>query len=182
MQRSLMTVAAVTLLLATPGLTRADVKPAKPVHRTKAQLTNAAPSIDALLDQFVHALSTGDEQTLHRLRVTENEYRGIIIPGTVKPGEAPRNVAPEPSAWFWSMLNQKSEDVSRALIKSYAGHTYKRKSVSFTKGNRQFAWYTAHGDVRLVLESETGETKELGTGAIAEIGGRYKFIGFNTNN
>ena len=182
MQRSLMTVATVALLLATPGLTRADAKPATPLQPMKARLSNAAPSIDALLDQFVHALSKGDEKALQRLRVTEREYRGIIIPGTVKPGETPRNVASEPSEWFWSMLNQKSEDVSQALIKSYAGHTYKRKAVSFTKGTRQFAWYAAHGDVRLVLETETGETRELGTGAIAEIDGRYKFIGFNTNN
>jgi len=177
-----MTVATVALLLALPGLPRADAKSAKPIQPAKVQLSNAAPSMDTLLDRFVHALSQGDAKALNGLRVTEREYRGIIIPGTVKPGEVPRTVAPEPSQWFWSMLNQKSEDMSRSLIKSYAGHTYKRKAVSFTKVTRQFAWYVAHGDVRLVLESETGETKELGTGAIAEVDGRYKFIGFNTNN
>lgn len=176
------TAAAIALMLATPAVKHADVKGAKSAQPAKPTLSNAARSIDALLDQFLRALSQGDEQALQRLRVSEHEYRDIIIPGTVKPGEAPRNVAPEPSAWFWSMLNQKSEDVSRALIKTYAGHTYKRKALSFTKGTRQFAWYTAHGDVRLVLESESGETRELGTGAIAEIDGRYKFIGFNTNN
>ncbi|HVM97557.1 MAG TPA: hypothetical protein VMT89_14270 [Candidatus Acidoferrales bacterium] len=141
-----------------------------------------AKSVDALLDQFTQALSVGDEGKLHKLRVTENEYRNIIIPGSVKPGEPLRQVADEPSQWFWSMLNQKSEDIGRQLISQYKGHKYERQDVSYTKGTRQFANYVAHGDVRLRLKDEKGTVHQVVTGTIAEIDGHYKFIGFNTNN
>ena len=179
MRSSLAVIVTAGMLLVTPFPARADSPPSSPKH---PQLTNAAPSIDALLDQFLRALAAKDEQAMHRLRVSEVEYRQIIIPGTVKPGEAPRQVAESPSAFFWSMINQKSEDVGRLLMANYGGHTYKRKALTYTKGSRDFAWYRAHGDVRLQLEDETGATKELHTGSIAEIDGQYKFIGFNTNN
>lgn len=162
---------------ALPVARRAEAK-----QTAASPLRGGAPSVDTLLDQFLHALSTKDERALHRLRVNEAEYRQIIIPGTVKPGESPRQVAEESSQFFWSMVNQKSEDVGRQLIKNFGGHHYTRGGVRFTKGSRSFAWYIAHGDVRLDLTDENGQPHELRTGTIAEVGGRYKFIGFNTNN
>jgi len=179
MQTRILTAAMTALMFVVPGMASAGHASTRPAT---LRLQHAAPSVDALLDQFVKALARRDEQALHRLRVNEQEYRRIIIPGTVKPGEPPRQVAEEPSQFFWSMLNQKSEDVARTFLEQYGGHTLKRKNVSFTKGTRQFAWYTALGDVRLTLEDESGQVRELGTGTIAEIDGRYKFIGFNTNN
>ena len=158
---------------------RADVQAPPARHR---HLSNGARSIDTLVDRLLHALAANDEHALHRLRVTEDEYRQIIIPGTVKVGEAPRAVAAEPSAFFWSMLNQKSEDVGRQILKTFGRHTYKRKELTYTKGTRQFAWYTAHGNVQLQLEDEQGQTHELRVGTIAEISGQYKFIGFNAND
>lgn len=149
--------------------------------RTPAlHLDGGATSVDALIDRFLKAVEAKDETALRRLRVTEKEYRNIIIPGTIKPGEKPRQATAANSQFFWGMLNAKSEDVGRLLIKNYGGHHYKRKELKLTKGTRQFGWYTAHGNVELTLEDESGETKELRTGAIAEVGGRYKFIGFNT--
>src|SRR5262245_44107700 len=96
-------------------------------------------SIDALIDKFLRALDAKDQRALHRLRVTEREYRDIIIPGTVKPGEPPRDgVTPQTSEFFWSMLNQKSEDMGRAFIKGLGGRHYKRKELTFTRGTREF--------------------------------------------
>ncbi|HUI28076.1 MAG TPA: hypothetical protein VL403_18490 [Candidatus Kryptonia bacterium] len=150
--------------------------------KSAPKLVNGAQSIDQLLDQFQHALNAKDESALHRLRVTEDEYRRIIIPGTIKPGEPPREVEQTSSVFFWQMLNQKSVDVGRSLLEHFGGHQTTRKSVKFTKGSRQFGWYTAHGDVRLTLEDEQGRVRELHTGAIAEVDGRFKFIGFNSNS
>jgi hypothetical protein len=146
------------------------------------ELTNGAPSIDALLDQFLAALTARDEPAMHQLRVTEREYREIIIPGTVKPGQPLRTVSDVNSQFFWSMLNQKSEDVGRGILKKWGGHTYTRRGLRFTKGSRPFAAYTAHGDVRLQVEDENHDTGELWVGAIAEVAGRYKFISFYSNN
>ena len=166
--------ASVAVLLAQPGLSHAEGR--------ELRLTGGAPSIDTLLDQFLAALAARDEQALRRLRVTETEYREIIIPGTVKPGEPLRQVAEQPSQFFWSMLNQRSEDVSRVILKKWGGHRYIRKALRFTRGSRQFASYTAHGDVRLDVEDEHHDGDELRAGAIAEVAGRYKFISFYSNN
>ena len=163
--------AATAVILFAPAL-QATTPPPK--------LTGGESSIDALVDKFLRALDKKDERALHRLRVTEQEYRDIIVPGSVKPGEPPRDgVTEQTNQFFWSMLNQKSEDFGRAFIKGLGGRHYKRKELTFTKGTRQFAWYTAHGDVQLVLQDASGDRRELRTGTIAEIGGRYKFIGFN---
>jgi hypothetical protein len=153
-------------------------------HRTSAatrppQFDGGAASVDALLDRFLSALQAKDETALHRLRVTEKEYRDIIIPGSAKPDEAPRQATEANSQFFWSMLNAKSEDIARLLIKNYGGQHYTRKELKLSKGTRKFGWYTAHGDVQLILQDESGQTRELHTGTIAEVGGRYKFIGFN---
>lgn len=153
------------------------VQPAVP-----RQLTDGAPSVDALLDQFLASLAANDEQALNRLRVTEQEYRRIIIPGTVKPGEQPREVAETPSVFFWQMIDQKSQDVGRLILKRYGGRAYTRKDVTYTKGVRKFAWYTALGEVRLEIEDEQGKRQTLSTGTIAEVNGTYKFIGFNYNS
>ncbi|MBI1815663.1 MAG: hypothetical protein HYR72_11835 [Deltaproteobacteria bacterium] len=155
---------------------------AAPPPPTGFHLDGGASSIDALLDEFLIALQTKDEHALTRLRVTEEEYRTIIIPGTVKPGEPLREVADAPSVFFWRVLNQKSEDVARVLFEGFGGRALARRELRFTKGSRQFAAYTAHGDVRLLVLNEFGEQRELRTGTIAEVGSQYKFIGFNSNN
>jgi len=181
-----MVLGAGALLLVQVGLARAELarsaRPTSTSGDSDLHLTGGAPSIDTLLDQFLAALAARDAQAMHRLRVTEKEYREIIIPGTVKPGEPLREVSDLNSQFFWSMLNQRSEDVGRGIMKRWGGHTYTRKALRFTRGNRQFAAYTAHGDVRLQVEDERHATGELWVGAIAEVAGQYKFISFYSNN
>jgi hypothetical protein len=179
MQRAFRNVVVGCLLVcAASGLAHAKTK----THSTPPQFTDGAPSVDALLDQFLAALAAKDEARMHRLRVNEHEYRDIIIPGTVKEGEPPRAVDATPSEFFWRMLNQKSEDVGREILLEFGGHRYTRENVIFTKGTRKFGWYTAIGEVRLHLKDESGVEQILKTGSIAEVHGRYKFIGFNYND
>ena len=178
MIKSVSPIVAVAVLLSGPHFVRAD-EVATPTSAVRLRLDGGATSIDTLLDAFQAAIDAKDERALHRLRVNQREYLEIIIPGTVKPGEPPRKVEPTPSMWFWQMLNQKSEDMGRHLIKVYGGHKTKRIAVKFTKGSREFGLYKAHGNVELTLQYETGEQQELRTGSIAEVNGRFKFIGFN---
>ena len=173
--------AVLTFLIVWGVQTCRAAEPAAPAA-AKPELTRGATSIDQLLDAFLAAVQAKDEQALTQLRVDHREYRDIIIPGTVKPGQPPRNVPDETAEFFWSMINQKSLDVGYALLKNFGGHKYTRKEVSYTKGTREFGWYKAHGDVRLELVDEQGAVRELHTGAIAEVDGHYKFIGFNSNN
>jgi hypothetical protein len=176
-----LSIAVVGAVLITATASRAQAEAAHPAPAPKLKLTDGARSIDGLLEQFQSALDAKDENALRKLRVTEREYREIIIPGTVKPGQPPREVAPTPSVFFWQMIDQKSDDVARHLIELFGGHKTRRISVKFTKGTREFAWYKSHGDVQLTLQDEQGRERELRTGAIAEVDGRFKFIGFNSN-
>lgn len=164
------------------GVTAGAATATAPQPSAKPQLVDGAPSVDALLDRFLAALATRDESAMHRLRVTEQEYRGIIIPGMVKEGEPPRPVVAGPAEFFWRMLNQKSEDTGREIMLEFGGHRYTRANVIYTKGVRKFSWYTAIGEIRLHLKDESGDEKILKTGSIAEVHGRYKFIGFNYND
>ncbi|MBI3783282.1 MAG: hypothetical protein HY270_07760 [Deltaproteobacteria bacterium] len=171
-RNTLLALGLISLLL--PHMSAASTKP-------PFGLKGGRTSIEVLVADFLKAVKSKDEAALKQLRVSEKEYRDIIVPGSVKPGAAPRlDVAPQTSEYFWKMLNQKSEDYARAFIKGLGGKRVKRKSLKFSKGTRQFAWYTAHGDVELVLEDEAGVAHELHTGTVAEIDGRFKFIGFNT--
>jgi len=164
------------------GATTGLATTAAPHPQADQHLVNGAPSVDALLDQFLAALAARDEQGMHRLRVTEHEYRDIIIPGTVKPGEAPRQVDDTTSVYFWRMLDQKSRDVGYVFLQRFGGHRYTRKELKFTKGVREFGSYRALGEVRMEIEDKEGQRGTLATGYIAEVNGSYKFIGFNFNN
>lgn len=157
------------------GATAEAPQPARVPARSFA---GGAPSVDALLDQFLAALAANDEQALHRLRVDEAEYREIIIPGTVPPGESPRRVSAQPQEFFWRLLDTKSRDFGYLLLQEFGGHAYRRTALAFTEKSRPYAWYTAHGQVRLIVQDAEGRERVLRTGWIAEAGGTFKFIGF----
>jgi len=152
-----------------------EVAPGPPAD---AHLSDAAPSIDALLDQFVAAVGAKDMQALTRLRVTEAEYRNIIIPGNVPLGHAPRTFPEKTSKFTWSLNDTKSIYWEGALLGSFGGHQYTRKEVKYGNGIEEYAWFKAYKRVELTLVDETGREVELRTGSIAEVNGRYKFLSF----
>jgi hypothetical protein len=139
---------------------------------------DAAPSRDALVEQFLAALATRDADGLKRLRVTEREYRDVILPGSAKEGEALRKYSDEQAKFFWSLLDTKSVHFEAALLSRYGGRRYRVKTVEYERGERQYAAYRAFKQLRLVLIDESGAERELATGSIAEIEGHYKFISY----
>ena len=138
-----------------------------------------APSVDALVDQFVAGVAAKDTGTLHTLRVNEAEYRRIIVPGSAPVGKTPTYVADMSNEFFWRMLDQKSRDFLDVVLNDYGGHPLQRGQVTYTKKPRQYAWYRAYGEVRIPVSDGQGHTALLKSGWIAEVDGQYKFIGFN---
>lgn len=145
----------------------------------RPMLAGGATSVDALLDQFLDAVAANDEVALHHLRVTETEYRSIIVPGTVDVGAPPRHVTPKITTFFWHMLDAKSRDFAYQTLSEFGGQHLQRRSVSYTKGIRKFGGYTAYGDVHLEVATDEGKELQVRSGTIAEVDGRYKFIGLN---
>jgi hypothetical protein len=151
---------------------------APPADKSKLLLTDGAPSIDDLLQRFLDALAKNDWQAMRKLRVTEYEYRYIIMPGAVPDGQPQRTYPTDVSEYFWDTLNTKSAYSEDHLLKSFGGHTYKLKDVTFAKGTRKYATYSGFAQARLRVEDGDGKQEELAIGSIAEVDGQYKFISF----
>jgi len=145
----------------------------RPAH---FKLVDAAPSVDALLHRLVDALEKKDLQALHRLRVTENEYRTFFLPGSAKPGQPARIYDDESSKFYWDMLNTNSIYAARGIIARYGGRKCHVTEKTYLKGQEAYAWYEAYKNVELRLEDEEGHQAELSLGSIANVDGQFKFI------
>ena len=144
--------------------------------------SGGAESQDALIDQFLAALTAGDTDVLNRLRVTKEEYGSIIVPGMVEKGKPPRTTFEKVNSVFFGMMDSRSRYAAQALIERFKGKKIVRHEVSFSEPPQVWAWYSAQGELRLVLIDDQGERSEMKSGWIAEVDGRYKFIGFNWDN
>lgn len=144
--------------------------------------TGGAASEAALVDQFLAGMLAGDLDALNRLRVTKEEYGSIIVPGMVEKGKPPRTTFEKVNAVFYGMMDSRSRYALQALVDRFKGKKIVRHEVSFTEPPQEWAWYSAKGDTFIVLFDEAGERYEMKTGWIAEVDGRFKFIGFNWDN
>ena len=177
--RILTLVAVVAALLA--GLAGSAVSSRTNPYRlpgAPSALIGGAASIDGLLVEFLDALARSDARALDALRVNEAEYRGLIVPGSVEAGRPPQVLSEEASEYFWETLHTKSSYGRQSLLSGFGGRRLEIVSVTFEKGVKQWANHRAHRRLRLVVRDESGEERELATGSIAELDGRFKFISF----
>ena len=151
-------------------------------RRSRRSASPAAPSRRALLDQFLAAITAGDLAKLNSLRVTSDEYGSIIVPGMSPKGQPPRTTFAKVNAVFFGMLDSRSRYAAQALIDRFKDKKIVRREVTFTKPTQEWLWYTARGELRLELFDDQGERYEMKSGWIAEVDGRFKFIGFNWDN
>lgn len=142
---------------------------------------DGAPSVDALMDEFIQALTKKDKDALTKLRVTKTEYVDLIVPGTVPVGQPPRLVSEQPKEYYWSLLDTKSHYYADNLVGLFGGRTYRSHQLKFSRPTKEYAWYTAVGQVRLELEADDA-TYHLLTGWLAEVDGKYKFISYEYND
>lgn len=141
-------------------------------------LSGGASSVDELLARFVAALEANDGAALEALRVDENEYRKIIMPGSVAPGQPPQKLSAAADQYFWESLDMKSRYGGRALLAGYSGRKYRVTDVTWLKGVDEYAWYRCYDRLELTMVDEQGEEHVLNTGSVADVGGRFKFISF----
>lgn len=142
-------------------------------------LAGGASSIDALVDRLLAAVAANDPQQLRALRVTEDEYLGIIVPWTVPPGHPPRGTSAKSAAYMWRGLETRSDYFMQALLDEFGGHALARRAQSFTKAPQAFGGYTAYGKLQLDVVDADGRSGVLRSGTIVDVNGQYKFIGLN---
>lgn len=156
--------------------------PASPLTRpAHFQLSDGAASIDELLKRVLDALAANDVQALHRLRVTEQEYRSFVLPGAVDEGKPPQALDAQSSQFAWDMLNTKSLYAGQAIMTNFGGRHYTLKDVQYAKGQHQYAWYRTWNTTVLTLEDDAGGMRELTLGSIADVDGQFKFVGLLGN-
>ena len=172
---------------APPGVIMSHTLPAPDILAAAQQakqnfVTTAAPSVDVLMDEFVQALAKKDMDALTRLRVTRSEYTDLIVPGTVPVGQPLRSVSEQPKEYYWNLLDTKSHYYADNLVGLFGGRTYRNRELRFSRPTKEYAWYTAVGQVRLELQGDDDRTYHLLTGWLAEVDGKYKFISYEYND
>lgn len=165
-------------LVAVLGAVREAVGPRGATSAQEVLLADASPSVEALVDRFLGALSAGDREALSAMRVSEAEYRGVIMPGSVAPGESPQRLDEAASRYWWQDLDARSVHSSNDLLRRYAGRPLRRVDFRFDKGTRRFANHVAHRRLVVVARDERGEEFEIRTGSIVDVEGRFKFVSF----
>jgi hypothetical protein len=146
--------------------------------RPPRHLANGAPSVDALLERFREALVARDKQALRALRVTQDEYLGIIMPGSVEPGQPRAQYSAQAQQYFWGILNGKSMYVEANLLYEYGGHPFRITEVAYRHGIKDYADYRAYRQLTLTLQDDAGKVDHLKIGSIAEVDGQFKFISY----
>jgi hypothetical protein len=114
--------------------------------------------------------------------VTEDEYREIILPGSVRPGEPPRRFVDDWVSFLWGSVDERSRHYEHLLLASYGGKPFTLREASFSGGERQYAAYRAHRKLRLEVSDDAGNPFTIETGSVvAEVDGRFKFISFTSD-
>jgi len=174
----LLVLGAVTLgvsLLFTPSGSRASDEGKPP---SAARLEHGAPSIDKLIDDFVQAINDRDKARLRQLRVTQEEYVALILPGSVEPGQRRPVYNQEEVEYLWGILNGKSIYAEAGLLASFGGHHATVTEKDFRKGVKKYADYTAYKQLTLTLKDDKGTEATMRIGSIAEVDGQFKFISY----
>jgi hypothetical protein len=166
--------ALLALSVATGCQTKSSVANRPPSIR----LAGSANSVDALVDQFLRGLERGDREALERIRISEREYVSFILPGSAPEGQKPQAFPDKKAKYFWGMNHTRSSYALQRLLNDFGGRSYRRKTLRYGSGTQQYAWYTAHKDLELVVEDGQGREVEVHTGSIAEIDGQFKFISY----
>ena len=142
-------------------------------------LAHAESSADDLIHKLLEALAKKDPDALRRLRVTEAEYREILLPGNVPEGQPLHPPSKELADLAWGLIATKSPYYEAVMLKNLGGLELEVESVDFEDGVKRYANHVLHRHLRLRLkDAATGSHLELQTGSIVEIAGRYKFASF----
>lgn len=179
MRRAIAITGLIALTAGSTPLSAASGKPRpEPLPRSARLDQWAAPSIEALVERLLSALAVKDAAALERLRISEDEYFAIIVPGSVDPGQPPQRMARTAAQYWWDEMDGKSRYWGLHLLDEFGGRTLKVKKIAWGKGEKEYAWFTGYRQLRAVLEDQEGKEMALETGSVARVRGRFKFVSY----
>lgn len=148
------------------------------VARPTLRLSHGADSMEELIDRFLKALERRDRQALRDIRVSKAEYLRIIMPGNVLPGQPLKRHPSLLRRWAWDNLNTKSSFYESFFLNTLGGKQFTLDRFDYREGTQQFAGYTGHKQLELIVRDSAGEEHEVRTGSVVEMQGKYKFVSF----
>jgi hypothetical protein len=122
-------------------------------------LANAYASADALIDGMLRALERDDPDALRRLRVTETEYREIILPGSVREGRPLRRYPRDIADYAWGSLATRSFYHEQALLHGHKGRHFIVKAVEYDKVREPHCVQAAPVDARGTGDGQGGQAR-----------------------
>lgn len=170
-------VTAFAVVRATPSASLPETPVTASAPATAKAFDGGARTLDELVQQLLEALRKNDKPALHALRVTESEYRDIIMPGNVEPGQPPQDIRTDVFDYFWGSLNEKSLIYELYLFEQFGGRPYTLVEAK-NSGEHQWAGFKSYRRLRITVKDEQGAEVEIATGSAAELDGHLKFISF----
>lgn len=139
----------------------------------RAFTTGGSSSLDELAEDYVFGLNQDDEGVLKDLRITRDDFVGILWPEF--PQSRPALHIPEEESWFFS-LSHLTEGLQKTMVAT-KGRKLKLEAVQVTSV-KQFTNFRILEVEITAQDQATGEsvtiTGDKG-GTVAERLGRYKF-------
>lgn len=139
-------------------------------------LSHAETSIEGLALAVLDAVAARDEERLHALALSEQEFRAIVWPEL--PAARPeRNLTAD---FVWDDLRVKSLASLGATLTRFGGTRLSLVSVQFADETTPYESYLVHRKATLVVKGADGtdETVRL-FGSVFEQGGRFKVFSYN---
>lgn len=136
-------------------------------------LGGGAPSRDALIRQFVTALSASDTTTLRSLLITRAEFGWLFYP-TAAQSLPPYDLSP---SLYWFLIEGRTSQGLAALLDERSGTQLRFAGFACDARTTREGANTIHGPCTVARLASRGDTiHERLFGLILERGGRFKFV------
>lgn len=169
--------ALVLWLCATTGAacSRSETRPAS----AETVPSGAGPAaVRRLLHDVATALCQQDRNRLLALQVTEDEYRDLILPGSVPVGEPLMHMPLAKAEYFTRLHRTKSAYALAALMPACPMGSLRFEDVKLPEKVEQRAGYTLYRDPKLRFRDAQGEIVEIEPGSVVEFSGQVKMLSY----
>lgn len=144
-----------------------------PASSPKARLSGGASSEREIAGMVLQALEDRNEDALHALRITEDEYKDHVFPEFA---EAKGTI---PAGFHWFHLDVRSHAGVQKSLARFGGVHLELLDVLPTRGITEYATYHLFNRVELVVRFPDGREEQVRIfGSLVHMDGVWKILSF----